>query len=196
MLRRFVLVTISAVIPLLIIGSADADEPSAIVKLNESARQVFAQGASSPRTGASSIATAASRSCDKLFDETEKLVRLYYPRAKFKRTATELHFEFKSRIDLVRPPEKNGEAQPEVKETVADWGGVVGDLELIAGKYSGIENMPLLLKNRSSYEVYLNAPYSQKYDVYLSVRLAYPFDVNPDFLKGFKDKSTNFENDL
>ncbi len=144
----------------------------------------------------STLTRPANISCEKLFSETEKIVKTYYPRAKFKRSGNKLHFEFKSRIDMVRPPEINGEAQPEKQEVVADWGGVVGDLELKAGKYTGTDNMPMLLKNRSSYEVYLNAPYSEKFDYYLSVRLAYPFDANADFLKSFKEQCLGFENDL
>ena len=161
----------------------------AIVNSDQSKQAIVA----SPQTAES---RPANLSCDKLFAETEKLVKIYYPRAKFKRTGNKLHFEFKSRIDLVRPAEKNGEAQPEQQEVVADWGGIVGDLELKPGKYTGAENMPLLLKNRSSYEVYLNSPYSEKFDSCLSVRLAYPFDANIDFLKLFKDNCLSFEGGL
>lgn len=115
----------------------------------------------------------------------EGLVREYFPKAKIKQSATHLHVEFKSRpYDI--PSINKIEQGP-------DWGGILFDIDLKDGQYSGVHAVPKKFNEYSYYHVMLYAPYSTKLNKHLETRIAYPFDVPPDFLKRFIFLVENFD---
>lgn len=115
----------------------------------------------------------------------EGLVREFFPKAKIKQTQNHLHVEFKSRpFDI---PSLN-KIEPGV-----DWGGILFDMDLKDGQYSGVHAVPKKFNEYSYYHVMLYAPYSARLNKHLETRIAYPFDVPPDFLKRFTALVENFE---
>lgn len=115
----------------------------------------------------------------------EGLVREFYPKAKIKQSSTHLHVEFKSRpYDI---PSLN-KIEPGV-----DWGGILFDMDLKDGQYSGVHAVPKKFNEYSYYHVMLYAPYSAKLNKHLETRIVYPFDVPPDFLKRFVSLVENFD---
>lgn len=115
----------------------------------------------------------------------EGLVLEYFPKAKIKQTSTHLHVEFKSRpYDI--PSVNKVEQGP-------DWGGILFDMDLKDGQYSGVHAVPKKFNEYSYYHVMLYAPFSTKLNKHLETRIAYPFDVPPDFLKRFVSLVENFE---
>ncbi len=115
----------------------------------------------------------------------EGLVKEFYPKAKIKQSPTHLHVEFKSRpYDI---PSLN-KIEPGV-----DWGGILFDMDLKDGQYSGVHAVPKKFNEYSYYHVMLYAPYSAKLNKHLEARIVYPFDVPPDFLKRFVSLIENFD---
>jgi len=120
-----------------------------------------------------------------LYAACTKLLREYYPNAKIKVKDANFHAEYKMRMFDI--PQTN------TIEPGVEWGGVICDLELAPGPYTGVEPVPRQLNQYSTYKIMVLAPYSQRYDCHLNVRLTYPFDIKPDFLERFKILVNDFE---
>ncbi len=115
----------------------------------------------------------------------EGLVKEYFPKAKIKKDDNHLHVEFKSRpYDI--PSTYKTELGP-------DWGGILFDIDLKEGQYSGVHVVPKKFNEYSYYHVMLYAPFSKKLNKHLLTRIAYPFDVPPEFLKRFTALVENFD---
>ncbi len=115
----------------------------------------------------------------------EGLVKEYFAKAKIKKENNHLHVEFKSRpYDI--PSLNKVEQGP-------DWGGIIFDMDLKDGQYTGVHAVPKKFNEYSFYHVMLYAPYSKKLDKHLQVRIAYPFDVPPEFLKRLTALVENFD---
>lgn len=115
----------------------------------------------------------------------EGLVREYFPKAKIKLSSMRLQVEFRIRSYDI-PSINKIEQGP-------DWGGILFDMDLKDGQYSGVYTVPKKFNQYSYYHVMLYAPYSIKLNKHLETRIAYPFDVPPDFLKRFISLVENFD---
>jgi len=138
---------------------------------------------SSPSAAQQNLPSPAS-----LYGACTKLLKEYYPNAKIRQKDANFHAEYKVRMFDI--PQTN------TIEPGVEWGGVLCDLELQPGPYTGVEPVPRQLNQYSTYKVMVLAPYSPKYDCHLNVRLTYPFDIKPDFLERFKILVNDFESKL
>jgi hypothetical protein len=137
----------------------------------------------SPPTPASAVPSASP-----FFDTVSKLLREYYPpRAlKIHTKSNTYHAEYKVRMYDV--------AQTNTVEPGPEWSGIWLTMELKPGPYKGVEAVPKLLNQYDGpYKVMILAPDAKKLDCHMSVRIAYPLDVNPDFLTQFKTTVADFE---
>lgn len=152
---------------------AEGDNP----KLDEASLQAQNKTADSTST--------AQKGWDVYMKLVEGLVKEFYPKAKIKKTSSHLHVEFKSRpYDI---PSIN-KVEPGV-----DWGGILFDMDLKDGQYSGVHAVPKKFNEYSYYHVMLYAPYSSRLNKHLETRIVYPFDVSPEFIKRFVSLVENFE---
>lgn len=128
---------------------------------------------------------AASEQLIGVFEkELETLLREFYPKAKITRTDKKIHFEFKCR-PVLTPRNR--------KEIAPDFGGVMGDLELRPGPYTGKVRLPQQYHEHAFYSVILMAPYCQTHDLHVYTKLLYPSDAVPDFTLRFKEMMRGFE---
>lgn len=111
-----------------------------------------------------------------IFFKIESLVKEFYPKAKINRTDKKIHFEFKSR---------NLSSTSGKQELSPDSGGIVGNLALETGPYTGRERVPSET-NLILHMVEVLAPYSQSRNEHLLARLSYPPDAPIEFLSRFK----------
>jgi hypothetical protein len=148
--------------------------------------QVWAKQKTSASPSSASLQNLPSTAS--LYAACTKLLKEYYPNAKIKQKDANLHAEYKMRMFDI--PQTN------TIEPGVEWGGVLCDLELAPGPYTGVEPVPRQLNQYSTYKVMVLAPYSPKYDCHLNVRLTYPFDIKPDFLERFKLLVNDFESKL
>lgn len=157
---------------------AEGDNPG----LDEKALQGIKKASpeSEPKTVDETPANWAS-----LSSVVEKLVKEYFPKAKFKNGPEQMHVAYKAKPFIL--PSTNKEEQG------PDWGGIVFDMELKKGTYAGVHQVPKKFNEYSFYSVELFAPYSQKVDRHLLTRICYPFDVPPEFLKRFKKVVEDFD---
>jgi hypothetical protein len=151
---------------------------------------VVSQAWAKEKTPPSSLSTAQQSlpSTASLYGACTKLLHEYYPNAKIRQKEAKLHAEYKVRMFDI--PQTN------TIEPGVEWGGVLCDLELQPGPYTGVEPVPRQLNQYSTYKVMVLAPYSAKYDCHLMVRLTYPFDIKPEFLERFKILVNDFESKL
>ncbi len=136
----------------------------------------------SPPTPASAVPSASP-----FFDTVSKLLHEYYPHSlKIHSKSNTYHAEYKVRMYDV--------AQTNTVEPGPEWSGIWITMELKPGLYLGTEAVPKLLNQYDGpYKVMLLAPDSKRLDCHMSVRIAYPLDVNPDFLTRFKSTVADFE---
>jgi len=136
----------------------------------------------SPPTPSSSVPSAAP-----FFDNVSHLLHEYYPRSiKIHTKSNSYHAEYKVRMYDV--------AQTNTVEPGPEWSGIWLTMELKPGRYKGTESVPKLLNQYDGpYKVMILAPDAKKLDCHMSVRIAYPLDVNPDFLTQFKTTVADFE---
>jgi hypothetical protein len=135
-----------------------------------------------------SAAQQSLPSTARLYGACYKLLHEYYPNAKIRQKDAKLHAEYKVRMFDI--PQTN------TIEPGVEWGGVMCDLELQPGPYTGVEPVPRQLNQYSTYKVMVLAPYSAKYDCHLNVRLTYPFDIITEFLERFQILVNDFESKL
>ena len=133
--------------------------------------------------------------------ELRKLVGKYYPDATFsvfcdKKTGLEtIHFEY-SVYPIVVCQRKKGGSGDEVREVRTPYvGGIMGDMTLDKGHYSG--DMAGVEKGvtqvGAAYYDHLFAPYSKTLDCNLTANLRFPAGTLPEFVKEFKELTRDFE---
>jgi hypothetical protein len=127
-----------------------------------------------------------------LLEEVRKVVETHYPKAQVTLKEQAIHFEFNTRKFMVHEPLLTGEWQDAHEEAGPQKGGILGDLELREGQNGGMAVVPQSFDKRY-FTVLLLAPYSQKLDQHLLVRLKYPRDVPKEFLKEFELLVAGFE---
>ncbi len=116
-----------------------------------------------------------------VFDEVTKLVKTFYPNAKFNENGAKLHFEFKvarqistsTHLPVLGPKD----------------GGILGDLEF----ERGIATRQGRVQNDYYYETILMEPYSANHNCHLNAKLSYPPQASSDFLEKFKDLVKEFD---
>ncbi|MBZ0187179.1 MAG: hypothetical protein K8F91_13105, partial [Candidatus Obscuribacterales bacterium] len=119
------------------------------------------------------------------FKAVKELVGEFYPKAKIKIDKASMHIEFKTRPYDV-PSTNTIEPGP-------NWGGILVDLNLKKGRYTGIHQVPKKFNEYSYYHVILMAPYSKERDCHLLTRVAYPFDRSAEFVKRLTSIVNGFE---
>lgn len=131
---------------------------------------------------------AASPSNEQFLDDLQnKLTTLmseFYSKAKLTRSGNKIKVEYK-----VRPFIAAGNKQ----ELAPDFGGVMCDIELKPGKYSGRIRLPQQYNEHNFYSVILMAPYSKELNAHLYVKLLYPSDTQQEFTDRFKDLLNEFD---
>lgn len=123
---------------------------------------------------------------NRVFDEMSKFIRESYPKAKFSKVGPKIHFEYKTRPNLNTLTGKT--------ETIPDFGGVIGDLELKPGEYNGTVKLPQHYAEYAFYSVILVAPYVQSSNIHIYTRLAYPSDTAQSFTDAFEKLMKSFAN--
>lgn len=156
-------------------ATAEGDNPG----LNECALQ-------NAKPALDGSANSASSNWQKLSDMFEKLTKEFYGKAKLRKLKDAIHAEYK-----VRPWEINTASNK--FEEGPNWGGILYDVKLQSGPYAGVHVVPKKFNEYSTFHVELFAPYSKKFDCHLLSRIAYPFDVDQEFLKRFKKLVEDFE---
>lgn len=121
---------------------------------------------------------------NKVLDSITKFIRDSYPKAKITRVGNKIHFEHRTRPNLNTLTKKT--------ETIPDFGGVIGDLELKPGEYNGPVKLPQKYAEYAFYSVILMAPYVQSTNVHIYTRLAYPSDTPQDFTDQFESLMRSF----
>lgn len=125
------------------------------------------------------------------YTEMRGLFRRHYPKATSHLLEDTIHFEDATRLFIVHEALKTGEWQDPWEERGPRLGGVLCDMTLRKGRYQGAATVPQTFDKRY-FKVLFLAPYSAKRDVHLVVRLAYPRDVNDDFLTQFMEQANDF----
>lgn len=156
-------------------ATAEGDNPA----LNEGALQ-------NTKPAQDGSVSAASANWQRLSDMFEKLTKEFYEKAKLKKAKDSIHAEYK-----VRPWEINTASNK--FEDGPNWGGILYVVKLQSGPYAGVHVVPKKFNEYSTFHVELFAPYSKKFDSHLLSRIAYPFDVDQEFLKRFKKLVEDFE---
>jgi hypothetical protein len=128
----------------------------------------------------------------RFYSELQTVFRRHYPKATSHLLKDKIHFEHDTRVFIVHEAYKTGEWQDPWEERGPKPGGVHCDLTLQQGRYQGAAMVPQTFDKRY-FTVLLLAPYSSKRDAHLMVHLAYPRDVNPEFLKQFTELINRFE---
>lgn len=131
-------------------------------------------------------------SLKRLYSEIRTVLLKHYPKATSHLLKDKIHFEHDTRVFIVHEAYKTGEWQDPWEERGPKPGGIHCDLTLHQGRYEGAAVVPQTFDKRY-FRVLLLAPYSPKRDAHLVVHLAYPRDVNPEFLKQFTELINGFE---
>lgn len=121
----------------------------------------------------------------KLYKQVRALVKEYFPKAKVKEKDNQLLVEYKTRPYVIASTNKI--------EKGPKWGGILFEMKLLKGKYTGIHSVPKKFNEYSFFHVVLMAPYSEEKDCHLLTRITYPFDVPPEFLKRLTAITNKFE---
>ncbi len=127
------------------------------------------------------------------YAEVRMLVLKHYPKASSHLLKETIHFEADTRIFIIHEQTKTGEWQDPWEVRGPKPGGIHGDLVLQPGQYQGAVVVPQTFDKRY-FNLLLLAPYSKNLDAHLLVHLAYPKNVNPDFLKQITDLISSFQN--
>lgn len=138
--------------------------------------------------GAESKAAADAAKSDpqlnEIYRELETLVREFYPRAKFSRMGETAHFELKV---------KNHLSGSGLTVLAPESGGILGDLQIKPGEYSGKDKDRLPSETLDSYTTTMVlAPYNRQKNTHLLVKLVFPPDLPVDFKEQFKSAIAKF----
>jgi len=156
-----------------------------------SALLIFVISASMPLAGPAHTvdpqSTSANAAMRQINQDVGKLVSEFYPKAKITSDGFKIHFEYKAHPYLGVYSNR--------EELSPDNGGILGDLELKPGEYSGSEKLPKE-QNQYSYTQLLMAPFSKQHNCHLYTRISYPPDMLTDFLDHMKEIVNNFDNTL
>ncbi|MBV8878881.1 MAG: hypothetical protein JO332_02845 [Planctomycetaceae bacterium] len=137
-------------------------------------------------------AAAPGKDLSPFFDAVRALVEKHYPKAAVTAKAARLTFEFNTRKYMVHEPLKTGEWQDAHEELGPQKGGVVGEIDVVPGRYEGAAVVPQGVDKRY-FVLWFAAPSSEKLGVHLLVHLKYPPNAPKEFLKDFTELVEKFE---
>ena len=129
---------------------------------------------------------------NQLYREIRQIVRRSYPAATSHKLDDKIHFEHDTRIFVVHEPLKTGEWQDPWEVRGPKKNGICGDIEIRAGHWQGAAVVPQSFDKRYFTEL-LMAPYSERLDAHLVVRIKYPRQLPNGFLKELTDLLNQFE---
>ncbi len=129
---------------------------------------------------------------DAFYREVRVVVRRYYPEATSHQLGAKLHFEHDTRVFVVHEPLKTGEWQDPWEERGPKSRGIVGDMEVVPGRWRGAAVVPQSF-DRRYFTHLLMAPYSAELDAHLHVSIKYPGAVPDGFLKEMTELVTRFD---
>ena len=124
---------------------------------------------------------------ERVAGELEELVKEFFPRAKFKKTAKGIHFEFKAKKSSAGPGSNRLILAPKVD-------GIVGDLTLKQGKYKTDKILPYRV-NEMFWVSLLMAPYSEPDNSHLHTKILFPPQTPIGFINSLKDIVSSFQNE-
>lgn len=128
-----------------------------------------------------------------IYREIRTLVKRYYPEATTYFLKNKIQFEFNTRPYIIHVPLKTGEWQDPWEERGPKKDGILGNIEIRKGQYTGAAVVPQTF-DRRYYSIMLMAPYSQKYDCHLYVHLYIPnLGRKLEFIKEFTEQINGFE---
>ena len=136
--------------------------------------------------------SAPSYDADTLYREVRAVVRRYYPDATAHQLGAKLHFEHDTRIFVIHEPLKTGEWQDPWEERGPKSRGIIGDVEVVPGRWQGAAVVPQSF-DRRYFTHLLMAPYSAALDAHLHVSIKYPRAVPDGFLKDLTELVTRFD---
>ncbi len=113
-----------------------------------------------------------------LYASISELVKGFFPRAKVTINGNTMHFEYKVQSQM--------NVQSHLMEMAPGIGGVLGDLEIKSGQYTGRESLPKRV-NLITYESIVMAPYSPRYDSHYMAKLSFDPGTAPEFLEQFRE---------
>ena len=145
-----------------------------------------------PPVRAADDGTLQNPALKRFYSELRTLFQRHYPKATSHLLKDKIHFEHDTRVFIVHEPYKTGEWQDPWEERGPKPGGIHCDITLEKGAWQGAAVVPQTFDKRY-FAVLLLAPYSPKRDEHLTVHLAYPQDVSPEFLKQFTELIDSFE---
>ena len=142
---------------------------------------------------AQSADTLQDPSLEQIFSNVQSIVGHHYPAATSYLLKNKIHFEHNTRLFIIHVPLKTGEWQDPWEERGPKKGGILGNIELRDGEYTGAAMVPQTF-DRFYYSIILMAPYSRKYDCHLYVRLYVPkHESKPEFTKELTELVNAFE---
>jgi len=121
---------------------------------------------------------------DAVHTKLGELIGEYFKKAKITKSADQIKVEYK-----VRPFVAVGNRQ----ELAPDFGGVMCEIDLKPGPYSGKVRLPQQYNEHNFYSVILMAPYSKALNAHLYTKLLYPSDTPQDFTDRFKELLNEFD---
>ncbi len=119
-----------------------------------------------------------------LYEKLTELVKEYYSKAKITRAGGKIHFEYKTRPNLNTTSGR--------QEIIPAYGGVIGDLDIKPGPYTGKVKVPQMYSEYASYSVVIIAPYSRDRDMHVFAKLSYASDAMQDFVDRFQSVVNGF----
>lgn len=142
------------------------------------------------------VAVPGTESADEklktFFESLAQVVQKHYPKAQVTAGEAELRFSFDARRFMIHEATKDGEWQDAFEEAGPRKGGIVGEATVRPGRWDGQAVVPQALDKRY-FTLWIAAPYSAALDRHLLVRLKYPRQATPEFLKDFTDLVASFE---
>src|SRR5262245_11085322 len=135
---------------------------------------------------------APSYDADAFYREVRAVVRRYYPEATSHQLGAKLHFEHDTRVFVVHEPLKTGEWQDPWEERGPKSRGIIGDMQVLPGRWQGAAVVPQSF-DRRYFTHLLMAPYSAELDAHLHVSIKYPRAVPDGFLKKVRELWPRFD---
>ncbi|MBX9667456.1 MAG: TraB/GumN family protein [Candidatus Obscuribacterales bacterium] len=125
---------------------------------------------------------------NRLLEKLTELVKEFYTKAKITKNGGKIHFEYKSRPNLNTTSGR--------QEIIPAYGGVIGDLDIKSGPYTGKLKVPQMYSEYASYSVVIIAPYSKEHDLHVFAKLSYPTDAQHEFVDRFQSVVNGFAVDI
>lgn len=125
-------------------------------------------------------------------NKLKELVLTYYPEVKFTITGNSIDFEYATGTFMIDHFDHTGERKVAREEKGPKPGGILCEISLREGKYSGEAFSPQVFDYKY-FKRFLLTPYSPRYNCYLHTRLYYPENTPEQFIQYFTELVNNFD---